>query len=98
MNIEPAISELHTWLTERFHNSHNDLPEELWYGGGGFIHLEFMPHHFGCWAIISSWASGEETGRVNIGTYINKEDIESLIKVLKLVSECRETISNEEDA
>lgn len=87
--IAPNIRQLHAWLIQCFEMTHNDMPGLCWYGGGGFIYLEFMQHHFGCWAIISSRASGEETGRVNIGTYTNKEDIELLIKALKNVTEAR---------
>ncbi len=82
--IAPEFLELHAWLNERFEKNHHDRPGLCWYGGGGFMHLEFMAHHFGCWALLFVRMSGGEAGRINIGTFTNKEDIEVLISALKL--------------
>ena len=77
-------SKLSEWLDENFELSHNNLHGICWMiEGGMFVHLEFMKHDQGCWAILSGRQGGKENGRINLGTYTKKEDIENLIDALK---------------
>ncbi len=70
-------------LSAAFPESHNGYPGVCrQIEGGNFLHLEFMMHNDGCWAILSNRASGKETGRINLGTYKTMEEIEDLIAVL----------------
>ena len=83
-NSPEQNSDFSDLLNAKFSRSHNNLPSELWRrNGGSWLELEFMMHDQGCWAILSNRHSGEETGRINLGTYKTIEQIEALVSALK---------------
>ncbi len=84
--LKDAVSQswFKDWLDAAFNLSHNKLPGLCWMiEGGMFVHLEFMKHDDGCWAVLSGRQGGKENGRINLGTYTKKEDVENLIDALK---------------
>jgi len=66
--------------------NHNDLPCVLFDTKEGFIHLEFMKHDRGYWAILSKRCSGEEVFRANIGSVSTEEQINALTDAFELLS------------
>ncbi len=58
-------------------------PSIGWHGPGGFIILEAIENNSGYWMVISSRASGEETGRVNFGQYTTVRELKRLLNGLK---------------